>query len=172
MTKTHWRQIKQTDYLGGHDLSDGQGGFKDIVVTIKKAQKKKVADIHGDTTDELVLEFADGTKPMIMNVTNSRVLTKLLKTAYIEDWAGKEIQIGTEKVKAFGEMHDALRIRPYLPKKEAPTVPCSVCNNPIKAHQGAPAEIIIQKSTTELGQPTCVPCWNEIKEGTNENNQN
>jgi len=164
MTKTHWREIKQTEYLGGHDLADGKGGFRDITVTIKRAMKRQVSDIHGDTTDELVLEFADKTKPMIMNVTNSRVLAKLLKTAYIEDWAGKEIQIGTEKVKAFGEVHDALRIRPYLPKKQAPPVPCAVCGKPITPFKGAPVETIIAKSTEELGQPTCVPCWNTIKE--------
>lgn len=174
MKKTHWREIKQTDYLGGHDLSDGKGGFKDIIVTIKKAHKKKVSDIHGDETDELILEFADATKPMILNVTNSRTLSKLFKSSYIEDWAGKEIQIGTQKVKAFGEMHDALRIRPFPPKKQAPTVACSVCGKPIAAHKGAPVETIIAKSTEELGKPTCIPCWNDIKkaqEETNENNQ-
>ncbi len=164
MRKTHWREIKQTDYLGGHDLADGKGGFRDITVTIKRALKRQVSDIHGDTTDELVLEFADTTKPMIMNVTNSRVLAKLLKTSYIEDWAGKEIQIGTERVKAFGEMHDALRIRPYLPKKQAPSVPCSSCGKPITPFKGAPVETIVAKSTEELGQPTCISCWNIIKE--------
>ncbi|HZK41422.1 MAG TPA: hypothetical protein VFD14_00480 [Clostridia bacterium] len=170
MTKTHWREIKQTEYLGGHDLSDGKGGFKEIAVTIKRAMKKKVQDIQGDSTDELVLEFADGTKPMIMNVTNSRVLAKLLKTAYIEDWAGKEIVIGTEKVKAFGEVFDALRIRPYLPKKQAPTVNCVECGKPITPYKGAPAETIIAKSTEELGAPTYIPCWNAKREAANEAN--
>jgi hypothetical protein len=167
MTKTHWREIKQTEYLGGHDLADGKGGFREIVVPIKRAMKKKVQDIQGDSTDELVLEFADGTKPMIMNVTNSRVLAKLLKTAYIEDWAGKEIVIGTEKVKAFGEVFDALRIRPYLPKKQAPTVNCVECGKPITPYKGAPAETIIAKSTEELGAPTCIPCWNAKREAAN-----
>lgn len=170
MTKTHWREIKQTEYLGGHDLADGKGGFREIVVPIKRAMKKKVQDIQGDSTDELVLEFADGTKPMIMNVTNSRVLAKLLKTAYIEDWAGKEIVIGTEKVKAFGEVFDALRIRPYLPKKQAPTVNCVECGKPITPYKGAPAETIIAKSTEELGAPTCIPCWNAKREAANEAN--
>ncbi len=167
MTKTHWREIKQTEYLGGHDLSDGKGGFKEIAVTIKRAMKKKVSDIHGDTTDELILEFVGETKPMIMNVTNSRTLSKLLKTSYIEDWAGKEIVIGTTKVKAFGEVHDALRVRPYPPKKQAPTVLCVECNKPIAPHKGAPVETIIAKSTEELGAPTCIPCWNKLKEEAN-----
>ncbi len=164
MKKTHWREIKPTDYLGGHDLADGQGGFRDLVVTIKQARQKQVLDVHGDKTDELILEFTDDTKPMILNVTNSKTLAKLFKSNYIEDWAGKEIQIGTERVKAFGEMHDALRIRPYPPKKQAPSVKCSLCKKPITAYQGAPVDIIIARSTEELGQPTCVPCWNKKKE--------
>lgn len=167
MSKTHWREIKQTEFLGGFDLNDGTGKFKDIIVTIKKAHKKQVSDIHGDTTDELVLEFTDNTKPMILNVTNSRTLAKLVKSSFIEDWFGKEIQIGTEKVKAFGEMHDALRIRPFLPKKQAPQVICAVCGKPITTYKGAPAETIIAKSTEELGEPTCVPCWNAKKETAN-----
>lgn len=170
MKKTHWREIKQTEYLGGHDLNDGKGGFKDIIVTIKEAHKKKVSDIHGDETDELILEFADDTKPMILNVTNSRTLSKLFKSSYIEDWAGKEIQIGTQKVKAFGEMHDALRIRPFPPKKQAPTVNCVECGKPITPFEGAPVDVIIAKSTEELGQPTCVPCWKAKKEAANEAN--
>lgn len=164
MTKTHWREIKQTEFLGGHDLGDGKGGFKDIIVTIKKAYKRKVSDISGDTTDELVLDFADNTKPMIVNVTNARTISKLIGSPHIEDWAGKEIQIGTAKVKAFGEVFDALRIRPYLPKKQAPSIPCAVCGKPITPFKGAPVDTIIAKSTEELGQPTCVPCWNTINE--------
>ena len=171
MTKTHWREIKQTEYLGGHDLSDGKGGFKEIAVTIKRAMKKKVQDIQGDSTDELVLEFADKTKPMIVNVTNARAITKLAGSPHIEDWAGKEIVIGTTKVKAFGEVHDALRVRPYPPKKQAPTVLCVECNKPIAPHKGAPVETIIAKSTEELGAPTCIPCWNKLKEAANADNQ-
>ncbi len=171
MTKTHWREIKQAEYLGGHDLSDGKGGFREIPVTIKRAMKKKVQDIQGDSTDELVLEFVDEAKPMIVNVTNARAITKLAGSPHIEDWAGKEIVIGTTKVKAFGEVHDALRVRPYPPKKQAPTVNCVECGKPITPFEGAPVDVIIAKSTEELGQPTCVPCWKAKKEAANADNQ-
>ena len=37
---------------------------------------------------------------------------------YVEEWIGKQIVLGTEKVTAFGETTDALRIRAYKPKVE------------------------------------------------------
>ena len=164
MSKTHWRRILTTEYLGGFDLDDGKGGHKDVTLTITKAVREEVRSTDGDKTTELVIYFKEQKKPMILNVTNAKMLEKLTKSSYIEDWVGKEIQIGTEKVKAFGEVHDALRIRPYLPKKQAPSVPCAVCGKPITPFKGAPVDTIIAKSTEELGQPTCIPCWNAIKE--------
>ena len=165
---THWRRVLTTDYLGGFDLDDGKGGFIEIDVTIDRARPTEVKDQNGDKTTELVLYFKEtGIKPMILNVTNSKTLQKLLKTPYYEQWSGRLIRIGTEKVKAFGEVHDALRIRPYLPKKQAPPVPCAVCGKPITPFKGAPVETIIAKSTEELGAPTCIPCWNKLKEAAN-----
>ena len=133
MKKTHWREIKQTDFLGNHDLNDGSGGFREITATIKQAKKQKVKDMNGDESTELVLDFADGLKPMILNVTNSRMLAKLFKSSYIEDWAGKKIIIGTEKVKAWGEMHDGLRIRNRLPVSTQSAGKCADCKGDIVA---------------------------------------
>lgn len=170
MKKTHWREIKQTDYLGGHDLNDGEGGFKDIIVTIKKAHKRKVSDIHGDETDELVLEFADATKPMILNVTNSRTLSKLFKSSYIEDWAGKEIIIGTEKVKAFGEVHDALRIRNRLPVSTVSAGKCADCQGDIVAVGKVTAEQVKKGTVKTWGDPLCLDCAQKRKEATDVTN--
>ena len=172
---THWRRVLTTDSLGGFDLDDGKGGFIEIDVTIDRTRPTEVKDQNGDKTTELVLYFKEtGIKPMILNVTNSKTLQKLLKTPYYEQWSGRLIRIGTEKVKAFGELHDALRIRPYLPPKKTQkqAVPCAVCGKAITDYQGAPAQTIIDRSTAELGQPTCVPCWNaKKKEETNADDQ-
>jgi hypothetical protein len=47
---------------------------------------------------------------MVANSTNLKRITKLTGSAFIEDWAGKQIVLTTEKVKAFGEIHDAVRV--------------------------------------------------------------
>ena len=40
-----------------------------------------------------------------------------LRSPYIEDWAGKQIAVYVEKgLKAFGGVHDVLRVRPVAPR--------------------------------------------------------
>ena len=40
MTKTHWREIKQTEYLGGHDLFDDDGASTEIYALTQRAALK------------------------------------------------------------------------------------------------------------------------------------
>lgn len=107
--KTHFKKLKNTDYLGSWDLIDASGQTKNITATIKEIKKQMVHDGKGGQSECIVLFFNEY-KPMIMNATNLKVTAKVMASNYIEDWIGKKIEIGTEKVKAFGEMHDALRV--------------------------------------------------------------
>lgn len=45
-----------------------------------------------------------------MNSTNLKTIHKSLGSPFIEDWVGKKIEVSIEQVKAFGEIHDALRV--------------------------------------------------------------
>ncbi len=49
-------------------------------------------------------------KPIILNSTNRKTLKKVTDTSYIEEMAGKRIQLTTKRIKAFGDFHDAIRI--------------------------------------------------------------
>lgn len=167
MTKTHWRKILETDYLGGFDLDDGKGNFREIDATIKKAERREVKDQNGNNETCLVIEFTDkDIKPMILNVTNSRMLEKLFKSSYIEDWEGKTIRIGTEKVRAFGEWHNALRIRNFIPKPKNTDIICSDCGGVVKGRGKATAQIVADNAVKEFGQPVCLDCWEKRKEIT------
>lgn len=55
-------------------------------------------------------------KPMILNATNCKTLTKLFGSPMVEDWCTKQITLFVVKVRAFGDAVDALRIRPEFPK--------------------------------------------------------
>jgi hypothetical protein len=48
---------------------------------------------------------------MIINKTNAKIITKILDTPFIEHWVGKSIIIYAAKVRAFGEMVEALRVK-------------------------------------------------------------
>jgi len=107
--KTHFKKLKNTEFLGSWDLIDDKGQTKNIVATIKEIKKQMVHDGKGGQSECIVLLFNEF-KPMIVNATNLKVTSKIMDSNYIEDWIGKKIEISTEKVRAFGEMHDALRI--------------------------------------------------------------
>lgn len=107
--KTHFKKLRNPDYLGSWDLADANGNFKNRALTIKEVKKEMVHDGKGGQEDCVTVHFFES-KPMIMNSTNLKTIHKALGTPFIEDWAGKKIEISVEKVKAFGEIHDALRV--------------------------------------------------------------
>jgi hypothetical protein len=124
--KTHWKKQFNYDYLGSYSLPDG----RDVVLTIKSTKKEKVVGQNGKKEECFVCVFTeqgsiDWIKPMILNRTNCKTITKLYGTPYIEEWAGKKVQIGIERVSAFGDLTDALRIRNVIPdvKRKAELLP-------------------------------------------------
>lgn len=107
--KTHFKKLKNPDYLGSWDLADNSGNFRNKIVTISKVEKKMVHDGKGGQEECVTVSFQE-CKPMIMNSSNLKTISKLLDTPYIEDWESKKIELTVQKVKAFGEVHDALRV--------------------------------------------------------------
>lgn len=103
---THWKKLTNPHYLGAHDLQPGQ----EVKVTIEKVQVEKVKGTDGKDEDCVVCYFVGAKKPMILNKTNMKMIQKVHATPYIEQWAGKAVYLRPEKVKAFGEVVDALRI--------------------------------------------------------------
>lgn len=109
MSKTHFKKLRNPDYLGSWDLIDENGTVKNRSFTITGVKKEMVHDGKGGK-DECVAVSLEGAKPMIMNSTNLKTTAKIMDSPFIEDWIGKKIEITIEKVKAFGEIHDALRV--------------------------------------------------------------
>lgn len=114
--KTHWKTQFNYDYLGTYSLPDG----KDIVLTIQRAIKQDVIGNDGKKEQLLVCHFKENVKPMIINRTNCKTITKVIGSPYLEDWTDKLIQVGAVSVKAFGDVVDALRVRPFAPKPAQP----------------------------------------------------
>jgi len=110
--KTHIDTLRNSIYLGGWDLLDEHGKTTEKIVTIKDIKKSMAFNQKSQKEEQiLTVEFVE-CKPIILNSTNRKRLKKLTETAFIEDMIGKRIILTTEKVKAFGEVHDAVRISP------------------------------------------------------------
>jgi len=104
---THWKKLTNPLYLGVHDLQPGQ----EPVITIKSVAQEMVKGPDGKEEQCVVAQIEGSKKPMILNKTNMKIITKVLDTPYVEQWAGRKIRIYSAKVKAFGEMVDGLRVK-------------------------------------------------------------
>lgn len=152
MSLTHWKQLANYNYLGAYSIEGG----KDLILTISNVRQEEVIGGDGKKEDCIVCYFADADKPMILNATNAKMIQKLLKTPYIEEWAGHKIQIGIEKVKAFGDVVEALRVRKFLPKAES--IKCESCKKDIVAANGMSAEQLAAYTASKYKKKLCAPC--------------
>ncbi len=159
MKKTHWKKMQNPDYLGAYSLDTGNG-YSDIVAKIKVVKVENITGADGKK-EECVVAHLVGQKPMILNVTNLKMLEKLFKTPYIEDWSNRDIQVGVEKVKAFGETVDALRIRKFLPKT-AETPKCADTGKEITATEKMTIAQIVTATQKRYGRPLCADRWMEL----------
>lgn len=157
---THWKKLMNPNYLGAYELNQGE----DLIVTIKSVGLEDVVNPQNDGKKESlsVMHFVEDVKPMILNATNNKTLAKLFKTPYIEEWAGRKIQIYVEKVKAFGDVWDALRIRPFLPV--AKELKCAECGATIEGFGKSSAEVVAKHTLATYGKMLCSHCATKAKE--------
>lgn len=108
-TKTHFKKLRNQNYVGSWDLVNSDGSYTDKVVTITDVKKEMVHDGKGGQAECMTVLFKE-CKPMVCNATNAKMIAKLTGSNFIEDWAGKQILLTVAKVRAFGDTHDAIRV--------------------------------------------------------------
>ena len=150
---THWKKLTNPDYLGAYALEPGQ----DLIVTIKSVANEVVTGTDGKKETCSVMHFMENVKPLVLNATNSKTITKLLKTPYIEQWSGRKIQLYVETgIKAFGDIVDAIRVRPFLPVDK--TLVCADCGSVIEAFGKMSAEVVAKHTLKTYGKMLCSEC--------------
>lgn len=130
---TAWQSTRDVNFVGSYDLIVGvddnnQPIYKDRIVTIDFVNaKEEVMDAQTNKkVEKTVAHFKDkDVKPMILNTTNKKGIETATGTIFLEKWAGKQVLLTVEQVKAFGKVQPALRIKP-VPKRL-----CDVCGRVI-----------------------------------------
>lgn len=107
---THWKKLTDPNFIGAYSLQPGE----EKTVEIVSVGRQRVKGADGKETDCTVAVLKNE-KPFILNKTNCKTLTKVFGTPFIEKWQGKKMVVYAENVKAFGEIVEALRIRPIVP---------------------------------------------------------
>lgn len=173
MAETHWKKLVDTNYLGSWDITSGR-----MTLIIANVKKERIFNQNKNAEEScIVASFTDERyKPMILNKTNCKTMQKLTGTPYIEKWAGQRIEIKTEKVRAFGELVDALRInktapevesKPQtvteLPKIESEPLKCEDCSGAITEYGGYKPEQIALSTKGKYGKSLCWECAAKAK---------
>lgn len=149
---------KNPNFLGSWDLYDMPSG--QITVTIKHIRDEEVVNA-GQKQGCTVAHFEEDVKPMILNLTNKKTIAKLYKTKSVQNLIGKKITIGFEKVKAFGAIHDALRVKKELPDEN---LICADCGKPITAAFGMSSAQVAAYTLKAYGAKICADCGTKRKQ--------
>lgn len=115
---------------------------KPVTLTISHLVVEKMG--HGAEEEKKpVLYFAKATKGLVLNRTNGMIIGALYGDE-TDDWKGKRITIYPTKVRAFGSMQDAIRVREEIPAHPKPVAQA--------LHVEERAEIDDDEDVTDYGQ--------------------
>ena len=120
--KTHYRKAFNSPYLSSADI------VEPTVLTVARValepdQTKKTKDLF-NTAYFVEKEIRQGEKlkPMILNASNSKTLSTIAGSAFIDDWQNLRITIYVDQNVRFGkETVEGLRISPHVPEKKTLT---------------------------------------------------
>ncbi len=166
---THWKKLTNPNYIGSWDFEPGE----EKILTIDHVSGEIIDGAEGKKDDCPVVYFKENVKPLVLNSTNGKMISKLVGSPNVEDWAGKRIALHTQKIKAFGEVTDAVRVKgkPVAQAKPAELPACADCGKQIKDQDGYKAAIIAKGAKDRYGVPLCMDCATKRKAKKDEPNQ-
>ena len=151
---THWKKLTNPNYLGSYAFQPGE----EKAVTISTVGQEPVRNPEGETENLIVAHFEQPEKPLILNKTNCKTIEKLSGTPDIEKWPGVGILLCVQRVKAFGELVEAVRVRPVKP------FVCSDCGGIITGYKDRTHAEIREHTRKEYGRQLCAVCATKAAE--------
>jgi len=125
----HISQIKDLKYLRKEDCGKG------ILVTIDKVELQTVGQGQ-EAEEKYTLTFREDVLPMVLNITNARLIASITGSEETEDWQGHQIVCYNDPTIAYaGRVTGGIRVR--APKAAART--SAPAHRPAPAPAPAPA---------------------------------
>ncbi len=151
----HWRNLVDNEHLRAECFAPKEKR----VLTIKEIKQEKITSANGETELKPVAHFVENVLPMVLNVTNCKMIEKIYGTGNIYEWIGKKIQVFATKTKVAKEMVPCLRIEDVIPQSNEVQYLCSVCGKPIP-------KTTYDQSIAKYGKPYCSKqCLDEDTKG-------
>jgi len=118
--KTHYRKAFKSSHLGVADLEDLIESGNNLIFNIKEVKQQLGVTVAGRKGDHNIAYFTEDIKPLVLNVTNSKVLKNLGGSPFVEDWNGIKVQLYIEAgVRFKGDVVSGVRLKaaPVPPPK-------------------------------------------------------
>ena len=167
--KVHWKKVVSDPvYIGEADFEPGE----EKVLTIASINSKETIVTNEGKSTKAVVHWAEKEKSMILNVARAKAIQKVTGTPYMDEWIGKKVQLYIDnKVKAFGEIVSAVRVRPFAPRvqqkqevKSDAELICEECGKPIPAQFGMTPAQIAENTLQKFGRRLCGSCAQSEKD--------
>lgn len=161
MSKCHWKRMINLEYLGAYALDEGE----DKTLTIDHVAREKVTGNNGRSEECLVCHWRENERPMILNRTNCKTITKVVGSPYIEDWQGKSVILYADVTRLAGESVECLRIRNYAPRATDKVLKCAECGKDISGKGSMSASEVAAYTKRTFGKQLCSECAKKAQEG-------
>ena len=140
----HWRNMTDMEHLRAECFFQKERK----VLTIKEVKAEKIKDNKGEEDTKPVAYFEENVLPLVLNVTNCKMIENLYGTGNVNEWVGKKIQIFATKTKVGKESVPCIRIENVIPKTNEIQYQCCVCGKIITKN-------FYEKSVAKYGKPYC-----------------
>ena len=115
--KTHYRKVFKSDHLSSYDLEDFQEEGRPLDFTIKYVQQEMNVKVAGKKISANIAYFVEPIKPLVLNATNSKIISKMVGSNFVQDWNDLPIELYIQKGISFGkETVQGIRIKEEKPK--------------------------------------------------------
>lgn len=113
MKRDHYRKVFKSDHLSSFDLEDLIEQNIPLIFTIKNVIQETGAIVAGKNINANIVYFHENIKPLVLNATNSKILSKVCKSSFVQDWKDITIELYILKNIKFGrDIVDGIRIKP------------------------------------------------------------
>lgn len=117
--KHHYRAVFKSDHLGSADLEEMIEEGKKLVFTIthaKQFDENNQIKVAGKSIAANIVYFKEGIKPLVINSTNGKVISKFAGSKFVEDWNNIIVELYIDPtVKMKGQVVGGVRIKPTQP---------------------------------------------------------
>lgn len=140
--------------MGEWDFEPGE----EKALVISDVTQEQVFNQQTNQVEIVPVIHFDGEKPLIINKTNAKTISTALQEPAPTKWKGQGVILCVQKVKAFGEITGAVRVRPVKPYI------CADCGGIIRGYSGKSHQEIRDYTRKNYGRQLCASCATKAKQ--------